>query len=43
VNEDCVKLTTYFGERDRYGNRFFADVYARRRLQTSLVMRAVEG
>jgi PII-like signaling protein len=47
VNEDCLKLTTYFGERDRLGSRFladaFVDIYARHRLQTSLVMRGVEG
>jgi PII-like signaling protein len=47
VNEDCLKLTTYFGERDRAGGRFladaFVDVYARHRLQTSLVMRGIEG
>lgn len=47
VNEDCVKLTTYFGERDRVGPGFladaFIDIYARHRLQTSLVMRGVEG
>ena len=45
--EDCLKLTTYFGERDRLGSRFLADafveIYARHRLQTSLVMRGVEG
>ena len=45
--EDCLKLTTYFGERDRLGSRFladaFVDIYARHRLQTSLVMRGVEG
>ena len=47
MNEDCLKLTTYFGERDRLGSRFladaFVDIYARHRLQTSLVMRGVEG
>ena len=47
MNEDCLKLTTYFGERDRAGGRFladaFVDVYARHELQTSLVMRGVEG
>jgi PII-like signaling protein len=47
VNEDCLKLTTYFGERDRAHGRFLADalidVYARHDLQTSLVMRAAEG
>jgi len=47
VNEDCLKLTTYFGERDRADGGFladaFTDIYARHKLQTSLVMRGVEG
>jgi PII-like signaling protein len=47
VNEDCLKLTTYFGERDRARGGFladaFTDIYARHELQTSLVMRGVEG
>jgi PII-like signaling protein len=47
VNEDCLKLTAYFGERDRAGGRFLADalidIYARHELQTSLVLRGVEG
>jgi PII-like signaling protein len=47
VNEDCLKLTTYFGERDRADGGFladaFTDIYARHELQTSLVMRGVEG
>jgi PII-like signaling protein len=47
VNEDCLKLTTYFGERDRANGGFvadaFTDIYARHRLQISLVMRGVEG
>jgi PII-like signaling protein len=47
VNEDCLKLTTYFGERDRANGRFLADafteIYGRHELQTSLVMRGVEG
>jgi PII-like signaling protein len=47
VNEDCLKLTTYFGERDRVGDRFLADalteIFARHELQTSLVMRGVQG
>ena len=44
---DALKLTTYFGERDRAGDRFLADaladLYGRHRLRTSLVMRGVEG
>ena len=47
MNEDCLKLTIYFGERDRTPSRFLADaltdIYARHELQTSLVMRGVEG
>jgi PII-like signaling protein len=47
VNRDCLKLTVYFGERDRVGRRFLADalvdVYARHELEASLVMRATQG
>jgi PII-like signaling protein len=47
VNEDCLKLTAYFGERDRAGDGWlsdaFIDIYARHELETSLVMRGVEG
>jgi PII-like signaling protein len=47
VNEDCLKLTTYFGERDRAEGGFLADafsaIFARHELQTSLVMRGVQG
>jgi PII-like signaling protein len=47
VNEDCLKLTTYFGERDRVHGGWLADalvgVFARHGLSTSLVMRGVEG
>lgn len=47
MNEDCLKLTAYFGERDRSAGRFladaFTDVFARHELQTSLVLRGVAG
>jgi PII-like signaling protein len=47
VNADCLKLTTYFGERDRANGGFLADalvdLYARREFQVSVVMRGVEG
>jgi PII-like signaling protein len=47
VNEDCLKFTTYFGEHDRIGRRSLADafveIYARHELQTSLIMRGIEG
>ena len=45
VNDDCLKLTVYYGERDRAGGGFLADalvdVFARHELQTSLVMRGI--
>ncbi|MGH2947393.1 MAG: DUF190 domain-containing protein [Solirubrobacteraceae bacterium] len=47
MNEDCLKLTTYFGERDRADHGFLADAlmdcYARHEFQTSLILRGVEG
>ena len=47
MNEDCLKLTTYFGERDRCGGQFLADrlteIYASHELQTSVVLRGVQG
>jgi PII-like signaling protein len=47
LNQDCLKLTTYFGERDRVNGRFLADelleVYERHELETSVLLRATEG
>ena len=47
MNEDCLKLTCYLGERDRAGGGFMADalteIYARHELQVSLLLRGVEG
>jgi PII-like signaling protein len=47
MNEDCLKLTTYFGERQRTGDRFVADalldLYGRREVQVSVMLRGVEG
>jgi PII-like signaling protein len=47
VTQDSLTLTIYFGERDRVGRRFLADVlseiFARHELQASLVTRGVEG
>jgi PII-like signaling protein len=47
VIQDCLKLTTYFAERDRVQGRFLADVlldlYARERFLASVVLRGVEG
>lgn len=47
MNQDCLKLTMYFGERDRAGGRFLAealiDIFERHAVQTSALMRGVEG
>jgi PII-like signaling protein len=47
LNDDCLKLTTYFGERQRAGERFLADalldIYERYEVQTSVLLRGVEG
>jgi PII-like signaling protein len=47
VNEDCLKLTIYFGERARVDGRFVADaltdVYERNRLETSVLLRGIAG
>ncbi len=47
MNEECLKLTTYFGERARGRDGFLADrimdVYAAHELNASLVMRGTEG
>lgn len=47
MNDDCVKLTAYLGERDRANGGFladaFTDIYARHELQTSLLLRAAAG
>jgi len=47
VNEDCLKLTAYFGERQRTDGGFAADALLdlceRRQLATSVLLRAVEG
>jgi PII-like signaling protein len=47
VSHDRLKLTTYFGERQRAGGRFVADalidLYERNRVQTSVLLRGVEG
>jgi PII-like signaling protein len=47
VIDDCLKLTTYFGERDRADGAFVADalvdLYEQRAFQTSVVMRGIEG
>jgi PII-like signaling protein len=47
VNDDCLKLTTYFGERDRTDDGLLADellnIYGGHRLQVSLLLRGTEG
>jgi PII-like signaling protein len=47
VNEDCLKLTTYFAEHDKTGRRFLADAlldcYGRHQLATSVLLRGAEG
>jgi len=47
VNEDCLKLTTYFGERDRTPDGLLADelldIYGGHRLEASVLLRGVEG
>lgn len=47
MNEDCLKLTAYFGERQRTEGRFFADVLldlcGRHRIATSVLLRGAEG
>jgi PII-like signaling protein len=47
VNQDCLKLTSYFAEHDKAGGRFLADAlldcYGRHRLATSVLLRGTEG
>jgi PII-like signaling protein len=47
VNEDCLKLTTYFGERQRSGDRFLADalldLYGERQIASSILLRGIGG
>ena len=47
MNEDCLKLTTYFGERHRTEDQFVADalldLYGRREIQASVMLRGAEG
>jgi len=47
VNEDCLKLTTYFGERDRLDGELAADalldLYGRAGIETSVLLRGAEG
>jgi PII-like signaling protein len=47
IDEDCLKLTTYFGERERADGRLLADVlldiYEAQRVHTSILLRGAEG
>jgi PII-like signaling protein len=47
VSDDALKLTAYFGERARADGGFLADAlveaFARHRLQSSVVLRGIEG
>jgi PII-like signaling protein len=47
VNEDAVKLTSYFGERQRTAGGFAADalldLYGQREVATSILLRGAEG
>jgi PII-like signaling protein len=47
VNEDCLKLTTYFSERDRSGGQLLADrlldLYGRHGVHASILLRGIAG
>ena len=47
MTEDCLKLTTYFGERHRIDGQFLADaqvdLFGRHGLASSILLRGVEG
>ncbi len=47
MNDDCLKLTTYFGERDRTEDGLLADelmnIYGGNRLKASILLRGAEG
>jgi PII-like signaling protein len=47
VNNDCLKLTTYFGERHRTDHEFVADalldLYGRKEIEVSVMLRGAEG
>jgi PII-like signaling protein len=47
VNDDCLKLTTYFGERHRTDDQFVADalldLYGRKEVEVSIMLRGAEG
>lgn len=47
MNDECLKLTTYFGERQRTDGRFLAeamlDLYEQRQIASSIMLRGISG
>lgn len=47
MSEDCLKVTSYFGERQRTSDRFLAeallDLYGKHEVATSVVLRGIAG
>lgn len=47
MNADCLKLTAYFGERDRAGGRLVSDalhdLYEHHRVEGAVLLRGIEG
>src|ERR1700758_3066743 len=47
MDDDCLKLTTYFGERDRTGDHLLAgellDLYGRPPAECSVLLRGISG
>ena len=47
MNADCIKLTSYFGERHRANGTFVADalvdLYSRHQIAASIVLRGIQG
>jgi len=47
LNDDCLKLTTYFGERDRTAGGLLADelmnLYGEHRMAASIILRGADG
>jgi PII-like signaling protein len=47
VNEECLKLTTFFGERQRSGSQFVAeamlDLFGEREIAASIMLRGIAG
>ena len=47
MSADCIKLTSYFGERHRASGTFVADalvdLYSRHQIAASIVLRGIQG